>query len=389
MKRGTPSPASAAGFTLLEMLVATVVLVILVVMVAQLTNNATSTTTNSRKHMDSDSQARTIFDRMGNDFGRMLKRADVDYIFYKNSPAGSGSPGVNDAIFFYSEVPAYYDTPPAATSQCTAALVGYRINLNNAYYPGAPVLERLGKGLTWDGSNGGTTAGGPVFLTYPAGSATPLSTSLLDGNWTTIGTAANNYTDGTDPDYHVLSDQAYRLEIAFLLNDGTTSTIPVINPALTPSGVVISGTSSVNNLTATNPPTVNSDSASDDGNGRFTPGSRWFNTATCKGYICANASPGAAVWNQIGLQDVSAVIVAIALLDTNSRKIVTNTTSMAGALRDPVSTDFTASPPQLMAQTWTSAINSGTFAASSGIPRTAASQVRVYQRYFYINGISE
>jgi len=374
MKKESPAFTSKAGFTLVEMLVATAVLVLLIVMVSQLTNSAIFTTTNSRKHMDTDSQARTIFDRMANDFDRMVRRTDVDYIFYKNPAGASGSPGVNDAFFFYSEVPAYYSTAPSPASQSTAALVGYRINSNNTYYAGVPVLERLGKGLTWDGSTGNSLPGGPVFLTTPSGNATPLAASFLDANWIAIGTAANNYSDGTDPDYHVLSDQAYRLEIAFLLADGTTSTIPVTNPA-----------TSTNNLGASGPPGTGSDTTQ-----HYTPGSRWFDTsAGGRGYICTNATAGAAVWNPIGIKDVSAVIVTIAILDLNSRKTITNTASMVGALRDPIATDFATFPVNVMAQSWATIVNSGSFAASSDIPKVAASQVRIYQRYFYINGITE
>jgi hypothetical protein len=38
----------------------------------------------------------------------------------------------------------------------------------------------------------------------------------------------------------------------------------------------------------------------------------------------------------------------------------------------------------LMAQVWGNAITSSNFATASGIPPTAASQVRIYQRYFYL-----
>ncbi|MGB8353241.1 MAG: prepilin-type N-terminal cleavage/methylation domain-containing protein [Chthoniobacteraceae bacterium] len=373
MKKNTRLFTSSAGFTLVEMLVATVVLVLLVVLVSQLTNSAVLTTTNSRKHMDTDSQARTVFDRMASDFDKMVKRSDVDYIFYKNSPGPAGSPGVNDSFFFYSEAPGYFDNPPPLTAQGTASLVGYRVNNDNPYYPGFPVLERLGKGLTWDGVTSGTTPGGPVFLTTLSGSAIPASTGYLDGNWTTLGTAAQNYSDGTDPDYHVLSDQVYRLEIAFLLTDGSTSSIPVTNPG-----------SFTNNLSASAPPTSSSDNTQ-----HFAPGSRWFDTTGGRGYICTNSSTGAAVWNPIGIKDISAVIVTIAILDANSRKIINNATNMVGALRDPVPADFTTFPANVMAQSWLSAVNSGSFATNSGIPRTAASQVRIYQRYFYINGITK
>src|SRR5437879_1770459 len=93
---------SAAGFTLVEMLVSTAVLVLLILVVTQLVNSTALTATGSRKHTDADGQARMIFDRMANDFGRMVIRKDVDYLFTKQ--AG------NDGMVFYSEAPAYFGT---------------------------------------------------------------------------------------------------------------------------------------------------------------------------------------------------------------------------------------------------------------------------------------
>jgi hypothetical protein len=60
---------------------------------------------------------------------------------------------------------------------------------------------------------------------------------------------------------------------------------------------------------------------------------------------------------------------------------------MVGALLDPTDADFQVTPPtppKLMAQTWLGAVNSSTFAQTSGVPKAAASQVRIYQRYFYL-----
>jgi prepilin-type N-terminal cleavage/methylation domain-containing protein len=359
------SAAPPGGFTILELLVSMAVFAMLAALVAQLTISATSVATGATKRMDADNQARLIFDRMANDFAKMVNRPDVDCIFAKQ-------PG-NDAMFFYSEAPAYAASSLDFSTKNTVALVGYRINTNSSNYQppnysaGYPVLERLGEKLAWDGTTSNdasatqdnTQPGGMVFFAYLAGSATPDPASTLDGNWAkTIGTASSQYTDGTDKDYQVLSDTVYRMEIAFLLTDGTVSTMPVTNPS-----------TNANNLSASAAPT-----ASTDRTAGYSVGSRWFNTATGRGYICTNAAAGAAVWNPIGVQDVSAVIVAIALLDTASRKIVASYESMAAALPD-------ASGATSIAKSW----GDGNYLTGSGIPQAAASQLRVYQRTFFIN----
>ncbi|MEI6491031.1 MAG: prepilin-type N-terminal cleavage/methylation domain-containing protein [Verrucomicrobiota bacterium] len=357
--------ARTCGFTILELLVSMAVFAMLTVLIAQLTISATAVATSGTKRMDADSQARMIFDRMANDFAKMVKRPDVDCIFAKQ-------PG-NDAMFFFSEAPAYSASGLGSTTKNTVALVGYRISTNSPkyqppiYVAGYPVLERLGETLAWDGTTSNdaaatkdnTAPGGMVFFAYPTGSATPDPASTLDGNWAnTIGSAANHYTDGADQDYHVLSDTVYRMELAFLLTDGTVSTMPVTNPS-----------TSTNNLAASAAPTVTADRSAG-----YTPGSRWFNTATSRGYICTDATTGAAVWNPIGVQDVSAVIVAIALLDNTSRKIIAGYDSMATALPDAA-----GSTP--IAKTW----KNGNYLTGSGIPQAAASQLRIYQRTFYLN----
>src|ERR1700730_3694052 len=199
------------AFTLVEVLVSIVALTAFILMVSRLVNSASTITTLGNKHMDADSEGRSVLDRMAVDFSQIVKRADVDCIFYKNATPSA----VNDAMFFYSEAPAYFDSAINNTNKSSVALVGYRVNSSLQ-------LERLGKGLTWDGT---ASPGSVVFFTYSG--ATPNPASTLAVNWSSIGTAANNYIDGVDSDYHVISDRCYRLEIAFLLSDGTLSTKPI------------------------------------------------------------------------------------------------------------------------------------------------------------------
>jgi hypothetical protein len=82
-----------------------------------------------------------------------------------------------------------------------------------------------------------------------------------------------------------------------------------------------------------------------------------------------------------GLQNVSAIVVALGMLDTTSRVIVLQNgqipvatgNTMIGALSDSV--DGT---PTL--QTW----KASTYLTSSGVPQSAAAQLRIYERAFYL-----
>src|SRR5437773_5004958 len=67
------------GFTLVEMLISIGVLALLVLLVSGLVNSAATISRTGSKHIDTDTEARAVLDRMAVDFGKMLKRTDVDY----------------------------------------------------------------------------------------------------------------------------------------------------------------------------------------------------------------------------------------------------------------------------------------------------------------------
>ena len=322
---------------------------------SQIVNSAAQATRTNGKHMDADGQARMVFDRMAGDLSGMLKRQDADVLFYKNSG--------NDVMYFYSEGPAYFTNSVLASNKNTVALVGYRINGNNPLYPRTPVLERLGKGLLW---NDPASTNTPVYLTTPAGSAIPTNSSTLSGNWSSaLGTMAGGYTNGSDSSFQVLGELAYRMEIQFLLTDGTISNQPILTnqPANWPAG-----------------PRFYIATSSDPrpASGTYTTGSRWFNTSTQRGYLCTSPSSTAAVWTPIGMHDVSAIVVTLAILDGGSRKIIPSSATISGSpLVDSVDGSYIGS-------SWTQAITNSTFATQTGIPKASASQVRIFQRCFPI-----
>lgn len=127
---------------------------------------------------------------------------------------------------------------------------------------------------------------------------------------TLTGTWTQIAATGDDPDYEVISDHVYRLEFRYLLKDGSVSDTP------------------------------------------------YFGTNTAVN----------------GLRDVSAFIVAIALLDAKSRNIVTDMSTAASALPDPSGADT-------ILKEWQGKLDD----ADLGLPRAAASQVRFYERYFYLS----
>ncbi len=189
-------PESVRGFTLAELLVSVFVLVLLVFLFTQLLTSATTVTLLGIKLMDADSQARQVFDRMAVDFAQMVKRTDVDY-YMKFTGGPLGQLNQNDQIAFYSNVPGYY---PSSGAQSPLSLVAYRVN-SNATSPSYNKLERLGKGLVWNGVS--TTDTPAVFL--------PL---LISNTWP----YATN--QNSDPAYEVIGPQVFRFEYYFLQTSG-------------------------------------------------------------------------------------------------------------------------------------------------------------------------
>jgi prepilin-type N-terminal cleavage/methylation domain-containing protein len=320
-----PAPtgiASQKGFTLVELVVAMAIVLILMATMIGLLSSTSMITLQSRKQIDADSEARMIFDRMKSDFDGMVKRPDVDYIFAR--PTG------NDALFFYSEAPALADGASAYSNTC--ALVGYRINSSNQ-------LERLGKGLTW----GAAPPDGPVFLAY-ASTTAPLSpdsnSTFANSAWSALVGTAPAYNNGTSSIYyHVLGDSVFRLEICFLLK-----------PLKQTDGSVL--------------PAIYSNLPYD---------------------IRPNQliSPVPSSLYGLGSSEIQAIVVTMAILDLNSRKIVSaaNLQALAGDFLDPTDTELASTPPKLMAQTWSAALVNTTF---TGVMKQAASNVHIYQRVFYL-----
>jgi hypothetical protein len=312
------------GFTLAELLVTVGVLVLVVLLFTQLLNSAATITTLGHKQMDADSQARQLLDRMAIDFAQMLKRSDVDY-YLKSSATATGvrkvlQPG-NDQIAFYSAVPGYY---PPTGSQSPVSLVAYRVynpSPTPSPCPNCNKLERMGKGLVWDGVSTNDTP--VVFMPIPV--ASPIPTGELPSPPNPLPTpawpqAGNMNTDST---YEVVSSQVFRFEYYYLLKNGTLSATP------------------------------------------------WFSTP-----------------NFSAMQDVAAIVVVIAVIDSKSKVLLTDAqmATLAGTLIDYGGSAAAGCPtpnwqtPGQLRRQWQCVLD-----GTNGLPRSAVSGIRLYERYFYMS----
>jgi Tfp pilus assembly protein PilV len=93
-------------------------------------------------------------------------------------------------------------------------------------------------------------------------------------------------------------------------------------------------------------------------------------------FLQTNGTIKSSVTSYNGLQGVSAIVVALGMLDTASRAMLPSgiPAGMVNALPDSV--DDT---PTL--QTW----KASTYLTASGIPQATAAQLRIYERTFYLN----
>jgi prepilin-type N-terminal cleavage/methylation domain-containing protein len=338
MKRQSWAAAAQStcrAFTLVEMLISIAVLALLILIVTQVINTAATVVRPANKHIDTDTQARAILDRMALDFGRMLKRTDVDYYIkqplkYNGHSNGhgygkkleTGQQG-SDQIAFFSQVPGYYP----AGSQSPLSLVAYRVNedITSAAYL---KLERMGKGLLWNGVDNSNQPPNNQYFNSPI-VFLPL---LISDRWPA---AADGTTEG-NADYEVIGPQVFRFEYYYLLKDGSVTDVP------------------------------------------------WDRSARPNQQtIAAPVS--------IGLIDVQAIAVAIAVIDPVSRSLIPAESLFEVA--DDMD-DFTTAPGRgngakkigdIEVQ-WNTAVqtivSTGHTSDGHSVPPAAASAIRIYNRYF-------
>jgi hypothetical protein len=188
----------SAAFTLTELLVSVAVLVALVLLFARLFVSAAAITASGNKRIETDGQVRPLFERLAADFAQLANRPDLDF-FGKGTAlpnsVGGTMPG-NDRLAFYSAVPGYH---ASSGSPGPISLIAYRINANT--------LERMAKGLLWNGASSTDTP--VVFLPLTISSAWPSATN-----------------SAADQDYELIGPYIFRFEYYYVLKNGSVGAIP-------------------------------------------------------------------------------------------------------------------------------------------------------------------
>jgi prepilin-type N-terminal cleavage/methylation domain-containing protein len=235
MKKQYPTGrlGTSRGFTLVEMLVSVGVLVLLVLLLTQLINTAATAVRPANKHIDTDTEVRTVFDRMAVDFAQMLKRTDVDYYLKANNTKypghsgdhrkGGGGPqgqqDLNDYMGFYTQATGYWSGSGSASP---ISLVGYRVN-GLSTSPAYNKLERRGETLVWTGS---VNLPGQVknAVTKPIFFLPVLIGDPVNGVWPAVG---NNATGTVDQPYlETIGPNVFRFEYCYLLKNGRADWTP-------------------------------------------------------------------------------------------------------------------------------------------------------------------
>jgi competence protein ComGC len=337
------------GFTLAELLVSVFVLVLVIFMVAQLMTSATAITRTGHKQIDTDTQARIVFDRMALDFAQMVKRTDIDYYLKQRQNynghgnghgCGNGRNGDqgSDQIAFFTVVPGYYT---ASSYRSPISLVAYRVNEDSSSSPGYARLERMGKGLLWNGVSTASTDLPLFFLPLNIDTMWPPATHNFGGGNPNLSRDLDNY--------EVIGPGVFRFEYYYLLKNGRVTDWPWDRWDLP------------NQLTITNPVSI-------------------------------------------GLSQVEAIVVSIAVIDPAGRSLIQSASANAGYgdILDLAAEfiDFkngcgrgvgARKIGELEAQ-WKLAIES---IAQTGhapnstvqFPQEAAKMIRVYNRYFDLKSL--
>ena len=206
------------------------VLTILVFMFTQMMTTATAVNRNGNRHIDTDTQARVVFDRMALDFAQMLGRTDVDYYVkgstgYKGHGNGHGWGNKkvvgqlgSDEIACFNACRVY----SIRERPSPISLVAYRVNESSPTKPAYLRLERMGKGLLWNAANTSINQNNAlypiVFL--------PQTIDGMGRPWYGATNNDNKAWDELDADYETIAPGVFRFEYYYLLKNGRLRDVP-------------------------------------------------------------------------------------------------------------------------------------------------------------------
>jgi prepilin-type N-terminal cleavage/methylation domain-containing protein len=266
------------AFSLVEVLVAMAIFLFMAVLVASITGGVSQVAGQSQRRMSVDGGVRQSLSRISADFSRAIIRSDLPFRIEKK-------PG-NDSLIFLAAAEGY-STGRGIT------MLGYQVANES--------LQRGAEATTW-------TSNGSSALSF---------TSVANA------AASSGYLSIDSANFEILEPDIFRMEVAFLMGDGT------IQSAV--------GT--------------NADSTT---------------------YIANFASTARTVSSDA----IRAVIVTVAAVDSRARKVMTS--SEYSQLADKFSDATPGSDPLT---SWKGYLAN----SASGMPQAARETVRIYQRYIYID----
>ncbi len=164
-----------AGFTLVETLVTVAVLAIIALLLTRLAEGTRRVTSAAHQRLSADSAGRQVLDRIDADLRHAILRDDLPGMVEKL--AG------NDRLSFFTQVDGYFPDPDVPVEP--------RGLSRSTYEAPAQALVRIAQGMDWAG-----TVAKPVFGGTNAASNLPAL-------------------------QEVVAPDAFRLELAFLLNNGS------------------------------------------------------------------------------------------------------------------------------------------------------------------------
>lgn len=267
-----------AAFTLVEVLVAMAIFLFMAMLVASITGGVSQVAGQSQRRMSVDGGVRQSLSRISSDFSRAIIRSDLPFRIEKKTG--------NDSLIFLAAAEGY-STGRGIT------MLGYQVANES--------LQRGAEATTWT-SNGSSA----LSFTSVANAAT-----------------SNTYLSINSANYEILEPDIFRMEVAFLMGDGTIQSTVGTNAGSTT-------------------------------------------------YIASFASTARTASSDA----IRAVIVTVAAVDGRARELMT--ASEYSQLADKFSDPTPGSDPLT---SWKKNLAN----SASGMPQAARENVRIYQRYIYID----